>query len=204
MARRFRGSRLILGFVLLLALVLAGGYAWLWQADQYQRDGVMQSRGPRRTRPRRARRVGRTVHLRAIAGRCVSGPGLRDGAGPAVPDSNSRRYLAHGRLAELIGEAGLGLDVRMRVAGIPRHARRHAALLQGEERRRRELYLEGLNAYVRDYTDEHPVSLRLLGITPQPWTLEDTVTLSYFLNMVSSSNPVTPNWSPGDHRPRRT
>jgi len=100
------------------------------------------------------------------------------------------RYLAHGRLAELIGEPGLGMDVRVRVAGIPRHAQRHAALLRGEEKRRRELYLEGMNAYILEHADEHPVALRLMGITPQPWTLEDSVTLSYFLNLVSSANLV--------------
>jgi penicillin amidase len=98
------------------------------------------------------------------------------------------RYLAYGRLAELIGEAGLNSDILLRLAGIPRHASRHAALLRGEARRRRELYLEGLNAYIGDHTDEHPVGLQILGITPRPWTLADSVTLSYFLNWASSAN----------------
>jgi hypothetical protein len=33
--------RISLALVLLVMLLLAGGYAWLWQADQYQRDGRM-------------------------------------------------------------------------------------------------------------------------------------------------------------------
>ncbi len=61
-------------------------------------------------------------------------------------------------------------------------------MLAGEARRRRELYLEGLNAYIRSQTDEHPVAFRILGIAPEPWTLADSVTLSYFLNWASSAN----------------
>jgi len=188
MARRFRWSRLILVLVLLLAVVLAGGYAWLWQADQYQRDGVMQLAALDAP----VRVVRDELGVPYIYAESLDDAFRAQGfvtAQDRLFQLELSRYLSHGRLAELIGEPGLAVDVRMRVAGIPRHARRHTVLLEGEERRRRELYLEGLNAYVRDYGDEHPVSLRLLGITPQPWTLEDTVTLSYFLNMVSSSNP---------------
>ena len=45
-----------------------------------------------------------------------------------------------------------------------------------------------MNAYIREHADERPVAFRLLGIAPEPWTLEDSVTLSYFLNWASSAN----------------
>lgn len=179
--------RYLVGSLLLLVVLVAVAIGWLWRADQYAQDG--------------------TVRLSALAAPVRV---VRDEQGVPYIHAGSlddlwraqgfvaaqdhlfsiefSRYLAYGRLAEVIGEAGLQSDVTMRVVGIGRHARRHAAMLRGEERRRRELYLEGLNAFIRDHAGEHPVGLRLLGIRPQPWTLEDSMTLSYFVNWASSSN----------------
>ncbi len=179
--------RFFVGVGMLLIVLLGGGYAWLWQADQYQQDGTLTL--PALKAPVRVVRDEQGVPY--IYAESLDDAFRAQGfvtAQDRLFQIEFSRYLAHGRLAELIGEAGLGLDIPLRVAGIPRHARRHAALLQGEEKRRRELYLEGLNAYIRDHADEHPVSFRILGIEPQPWTLEDSVTLSYFLNWVSSAN----------------
>lgn len=180
-------GRVFLGIVALVVLLLAGGYAWLWQADQYQRDGTR--RLAALDAPVRVVRDEQGVPY--VYARSLDDAFRAQGfvtAQDRLFQIEFTRYLSHGRLAELIGSAGLDTDIRLRVAGIPRHARRHAAMLSGEERRRRELYLEGLNAYIRDYADEHPVGLRLLGIEPQPWTLEDSMTLSYFLNWASSDN----------------
>ncbi len=179
--------RVFLGILVLLILVLAGGYAWLWQADQYQRDGTRQLAGLEApVRVVRDERGVPYIYAESLAD-AFRAQGFVT-AQDRLFQIEFTRYLSHGRLSELIGSAGLNTDIRLRVVGIPRHARRHAAMLSGAERRRRELYLEGLNAYIRDYADEHPVGLRLLGIEPQPWTLEDSVTLSYFLNWASSDN----------------
>jgi penicillin amidase len=180
-------SRLLTGVVFLLIVLLAGGYAWLWQADQYQRDGTMTLAALEApVRVLRDEQGIPYIYAQSL-GDVFRAQGFVT-AQDRLFQIEFTRYLAHGRLAELIGEAGLRSDIPLRVAGIPRHARRHAALLRGEERRRRELYLEGLNAYIHEQTDEHPVGLRILGITPQPWTLEDSVALSYFLNWSSSAN----------------
>jgi len=179
--------RFFVGVPVLLILLIGGVYAWLWQADQYQQDGTITL--PELKAPVRVVRDEQGVPY--IYAESLDDAFRAQGfvtAQDRLFQIEFSRYLSHGRLAELIGEAGLALDVPLRVAGVPRHARRHAAILQGEERRRRELYLEGLNAYIRDRADEYPVGLRILGITPQPWTLEDSVTLSYFLNWVSSAN----------------
>jgi len=181
--------KFFIGILLFLVVVLAGGYAWLWQADQYQKDGMLQLSVLEA--PVRVVRDEQGVPY--IFAQSLDDVFRAQGfvtAQDRLFQLELNRYLAHGRLAELIGEPGLGMDVRVRVAGVPRHAKQHAALLQGEERRRRELYLEGMNAYILEQADEHPVALQLMGITPQPWTLEDSVTLSYFLNLVSSANLV--------------
>ncbi len=98
------------------------------------------------------------------------------------------RYLAAGRLSELIGESALESDIALRLAGTARHGRRHAALLGPADRRFYELYLEGLNAYIEHQTSEHQFGFGLLGTRPEPWTLVDVMTLQYFLNWSSSVN----------------
>jgi penicillin amidase len=98
------------------------------------------------------------------------------------------RYLAAGRLSELIGESALESDIALRLAGTARHGRRHAELLGAADRRFYGLYLEGLNAYIRQQTSEHQFGFALLGTRPEPWTLADVMTLQYFLNWSSSVN----------------
>lgn len=98
------------------------------------------------------------------------------------------RYLAAGRLSELIGESALESDIALRLAGTARHGRRHAELLGAADRRFYELYLEGLNAYIAQQTGEHQFGFGLLGTAPEPWTLADVMTLQYFLNWSSSVN----------------
>jgi len=187
MTNWFRWPRVVRVFVACLVLLLAGTYAWLWWSDQFQRDGTLQLAALDES----VRVVRDELGIPYIFARSMDDVFRAQGfvtAQDRLFQMEISRYLSHGRLAELIGEPGLAIDIQVRVAGIPRHARRHAALLDGEERRRRELYLEGLNAYISERSDEYPVGLKLLGVEPQLWTLEDSVTLSYFLNFVSSAN----------------
>jgi len=177
-------------FLSLLALLLvaaAGGYSWLWRADQFQRGGSVKL--PGLASPVRVVRDEQGVPYLFAASMddALRAQGFVT-AQDRLFDITISRYLAQGRLAEVIGEAGLKSDIGVRVAGLPRHARRHAGMLAGEERRRRELYLEGLNAYITGFRDEHPVGLKLLGIEAEPWSLEDALALSYFVNWSSSAN----------------
>lgn len=98
------------------------------------------------------------------------------------------KYLAQGRLSELIGPGGLRMDIQHRVVGLHRHAKKHASLLGADTRHYVELYLDGLNAYIEQQVDEHPFGFRLMGLTPEPWSIEDFMSLQYFLNWTSSEN----------------
>lgn len=98
------------------------------------------------------------------------------------------RYLSSGRLAELVGESALKADIELRLAGTRRHGERQAAMLAPADRRFYELYLEGLNAYIADQRHEQQFGFGLLGMTPQPWTLADVMTLQLFLNWQSAVN----------------
>ncbi len=98
------------------------------------------------------------------------------------------RYLSSGRLTELVGESALEADIDVRLAGTVRHGRRQAAMLAPADRRFYELYLEGVNAYIASQASEHQFGFGLLGMTPSPWTLEDAMTLQFFLNWQSAVN----------------
>ncbi|MDG1462728.1 MAG: penicillin acylase family protein, partial [Gammaproteobacteria bacterium] len=98
------------------------------------------------------------------------------------------RHLSQGRLAELIGSGGLNADMKMRVVGVPQLGRAIANGLSPEARRTIELYLEGLNTYIEDYQDEHQLGLRVLGVEPQAWTVDELMILNAFTNWSSSSN----------------
>lgn len=98
------------------------------------------------------------------------------------------RLSTSGRLAEVVGEADLGNDREMRLVGIRRNAERHAALLSPEARQFLGWYVEGLNDYITGHAADHPAELKLLGITPTPWTIEDVVTILHFANWSQAAN----------------
>lgn len=101
-----------------------------------------------------------------------------------------RRY-ASGRLSEFVGEDAKALDIRMRTLGFYRNARKHAGLLNAETRLFFQRYLDGVNAYIETRSAEHPIEFKLAGITPQPWQIEDSLALMYFMSWDSSANLET-------------
>lgn len=98
------------------------------------------------------------------------------------------RLSTQGRLAEVLGEAGLANDREMRTVGIRRNAMRHAARLSPRARRFIGWYVEGVNAYLAGQRADHPAELKLLGLAPQPWTVTDVMTILHFANWSQAAN----------------
>ncbi len=84
----------------------------------------------------------------------------------------THRRFAHGRLSELIGESLLETDIQLRTAGLNRITRRVAEITSSEGRLVLEAYAAGVNAYLDQ--GRLPPEYGLLGLTPEPWTLEDS------------------------------
>ena len=101
------------------------------------------------------------------------------------------KEIASGRLAEMVGEAGVASDTRMRVLGLHINAQRMAAQLSSTARRFVSDYLAGVNAYIETRTDEHPVELAFMGRTPEPWTIEDAVIILQYISFRHSVNMQT-------------
>ena len=101
------------------------------------------------------------------------------------------RRLAEGRISEFVGEKALPLDRRMRTIGFHRQAKRHSALLDEPTRRHFQSYLDGVNAYIADMADEHPLEFALAGFEPTPWDIADSLAIFYYMSWNSSANLKT-------------
>lgn len=102
------------------------------------------------------------------------------------------RRLARGRVSELVGEQPLfegttvEFDRAMRGWGIDRDIARDVQELSPEMRGLLAAFTEGVNEALRRY---RPMEYRVLGIAPEPWTIEDCFAIGR-LNAWS----VTHNW----------
>ena len=98
------------------------------------------------------------------------------------------RYVAQGRLAELIGERGLGNDRLVRIVDIPGFARRHATQISERERNYLQRYANGVNDFIASREHEFPLMLGVMGHTPTPWRVEDMLAIQFFGVWSSSVN----------------
>lgn len=86
-----------------------------------------------------------------------------------------QRRVGAGRLAEVVGEAGLSSDRFMRTLGIYRLAQAEFEGLDRPTRDALTAYAEGVNAWLRDYWHRLPPEFLALGVRPEPWTPADSL-----------------------------
>ena len=98
------------------------------------------------------------------------------------------RLFATGRISELIGKDGIGLDTRMRTIGIHRNAKKHAALLDTSTRAFIQAYVDGVNAYIQDRSETRPLEFKLAGLKPGLWTIADSLSVLYYMGWDNSAN----------------
>jgi penicillin amidase len=98
------------------------------------------------------------------------------------------RLFASGRIGELAGEEARGLDVRMRTLGFRRHAEKHVAKLNIETRKFLQKYVDGVNAFITTRPQNIHLEFKLAGIQPFPWSIEDSLTIFYYMGWASGAN----------------
>ncbi len=93
------------------------------------------------------------------------------------------RRAASGRLSEVLGERTLDIDRRMLTLGIRAAAVAELARLGPPARTALTRYAEGVNATVATLQQgrQRPPELQLLGLTPAPWTPEDSLAIGRLL-----------------------
>ena len=98
------------------------------------------------------------------------------------------RATWRGELAATFGPDALPSDVRMRVLGMRRNGDRHTLKLDASSRAFLQAYVDGMNAYIQDHADSHPIELKVAGLKPSPWNVADLVTLVHFIHYTHSTN----------------
>jgi penicillin amidase len=98
------------------------------------------------------------------------------------------RLFASGRISELAGEKARDLDIKMRTLGFYRHAKKHAALLNEETRTFFQNYVDGVNAFIKTRPENIHLEFKLAGIKPSPWSIEDSLTIVYYMGWASAAN----------------
>ena len=93
------------------------------------------------------------------------------------------RRAGAGRLAEIFGESALNNDRKMRTLRLAASARRQSALLSPEERRVLESYAAGVNAAINRFGKWIAPESWLLGVEPEPWQIEDSLTIGLLLQL---------------------
>ncbi|XOV74038.1 MAG: penicillin acylase family protein [Phycisphaerales bacterium] len=84
------------------------------------------------------------------------------------------RRRASGRLSEIIGPDTIGSDRAVRVYGFDGVAADVVASLPERHRRLLEAYRDGVNAGIAAMAAP-PLEYTLLGVAPEPWSLEDSI-----------------------------
>ena len=101
------------------------------------------------------------------------------------------RFFAEGRICELAGEKAKELDVRHRTLGLHRQAIKHAGMREPEARRFFQNYVDGINAYIQTGQDSFPLEFKLAELSPERWTIADSLALLYFMSWDTSANLKT-------------
>jgi penicillin amidase len=105
----------------------------------------------------------------------------------------TRRY-GNGELSEILGVDYLEADRTQRILGLREVAKRAAGEISAEERALADAYVRGVNAYMDSARGHLPMEFRVLGYSPRPWTVEDSLvcgaTFSEMLNLFSAQDIV--------------
>ena len=91
------------------------------------------------------------------------------------------RRLAQGQLSEVLGEKTVKIDRLFRTLRLHQHAKNYLKTLDPSSPAMQSLnaYLDGINQY--QATRAKPLEFDLLGITPRPFTAEDTISVAGYL-----------------------
>ncbi|MDE1939327.1 MAG: penicillin acylase family protein, partial [Alphaproteobacteria bacterium] len=96
--------------------------------------------------------------------------------------------VMQGRLAEMVGPAGVSTDVFMRTLGLYRLAEQSVTHLAPTTRQLLEAYAAGVNAYLKTRTGPLPIEFALMGVTPEPWRPADSVAILKSMQLSLSGN----------------
>jgi penicillin G amidase len=176
----------LIGLVLLASIGLAGGYIWLRQSLPVV-EGTIEVQGL--AAPVRIVRDAHAVpHIEAESFEdAIFAQGFVH-AQDRLWQMDFRRRLGAGRLAEVLGPAGLPTDRLIRTLGFERAAKASLAHLRPDTLALLEAYAAGVNAWLATRTGPLPLEFLILGYEPEPWAPSDSLVWMRVLALDLSSN----------------
>ncbi|WP_417451229.1 penicillin acylase family protein [Kordiimonas sp.] len=101
------------------------------------------------------------------------------------------RRIGHGRVSEVLGEAGLGFDKYFRTLGFTEAAESALEKLDDETRASLQAYAAGVNAFIDSHKGAWPPEFILTGTTPTHWQPVDTLVWQKMMWLDLSGNMRT-------------
>ncbi len=99
------------------------------------------------------------------------------------------RRAAIGELAEIVGDIALEHDRRQRILGIRATAEKGLQSITNDDRQQFSSYARGVNAFINSHRDKLPLEFRILGYSPRPWTVQDSLAVGYQMVETLSIGP---------------
>ena len=182
-------GRIAAGFTVTILLIVLVAVAWIahFRASLPDYSGTVRVQGL--SAPVRILRDGRAIpHIIARSrADALFGLGYAS-AQDRLWQMMFLRRVMQGRLAEIVGQAGVPTDVFIRTLGLYRLAEQSAAHLQPATRRLLEAYAAGVNAYLKTRKGPLPIEFALAGVTPEPWRPADSVATLKYMQLSLSGN----------------
>ncbi len=174
------------GFLILLLLVLGGGYLYL-RSSLPQVEGRVTVQGL--NAPVTIARDADGVPLITASddADAAFGLGFAHAQDRLFQMETMRRYGA-GRLAEIFGTRSVGIDTQMRVLGLYRLAEASFSHLSAPMRRTLEAYAAGVNAFLATRRGALPPEFQLLRLTPEPWRPADSLVWGKMMDLELTGN----------------
>jgi penicillin amidase len=101
------------------------------------------------------------------------------------------RRLGFGRLAEVLGQRALEIDIIMRTLGLKEAVDRDRQLLSSRERKLLEKYSSGVNAWLLRSSIWREPEFFLLRYRPQPWKIEDSLIIKTLMALSLCKDAVS-------------
>src|SRR3954465_9941177 len=177
---------ILAGFLILLLLVLGGGFLYL-RSSLPQVEGRVTVRGL--NAPVTIARDADGVPLITASDDtdAAFGLGFAHAQDRLFQMETMRRYGA-GRLAEIFGTRSVGIDTQMRGLGLYRLAEASFSYLSTPMRRTLEAYAAGVNAFLATRRGALPPEFQLLGLAPEPWRPAESLVWGKMMDLELTGN----------------
>lgn len=174
-----------LSIAVLLAVLLAAGYRFLWRA--------LPETSGRITAPISAEA---SIVRDSLGVPHISASSWQDAlflqgyaaAQDRMFQMDAMRRLAGGELAEVVGEAALETDRETRRLRLPQMAEGQEKKLTPHAREAFGAYARGVNYFLETHRDRLPVEFAILGYQPRPWRVRDTVLIGLHMTRILTTS----------------